>query len=126
MLVGRGMECERIEGLIEQARSGDGGLLVVSGEPGVGKSALLGHALEHAAEMRVLRATGVAWEAELAFSGLLELLGPILGHLNELPEPRDERWRVRWPSGRWRRSIASRSARLRWVCWRSRRPRDRC
>jgi tetratricopeptide (TPR) repeat protein len=87
MLVGRGMECERIEGLIEQARSGDGGLLVVSGEPGVGKSALLGHALEHAAEMRVLRATGVAWEAELAFSGLLELLGPILGHLNELPEP---------------------------------------
>jgi DNA-binding CsgD family transcriptional regulator len=87
MLVGRQTECERIEVLLDQARAGDGGVLVIRGMPGVGKSALLRYASGRAGGLRVLRAAGVAWEAELAFSGLLELLGPILGELGELPEP---------------------------------------
>ncbi len=87
MLVGRQRECERVKTLLDQARAGDGALLAVHGEAGVGKSALLRFAVESASGMRVLRATGVAWEAELAFSGLLELLAPVLEHLKDLPEP---------------------------------------
>jgi DNA-binding CsgD family transcriptional regulator len=90
MLVGRQLECGRIEALLDQARASDGRVLVVRGLPGVGKSALLRFATERASGMQVLRATGVAWEAELAFSGLLELLGPVLGNLEQLPEP--QRW----------------------------------
>ena len=87
MLVGRQSECARIKALLDQARAGDGAALAFHGDAGVGKSALLRFAIENSDGMRVLRATGVAWEAELAFSGLLEVLAPILGRLEELPEP---------------------------------------
>ena len=57
------------------------------GEAGVGKSALLAFACDRAVDMLVLRATGIASESELAFAGLLELLRPILGQLDQIPEP---------------------------------------
>ena len=65
-----------------------GGALVVRGEAGIGKSALLGYAVQQAAPgMLVLRADGVEAESDLAFAGLHGLLRPVLAHLRELPEP---------------------------------------
>jgi predicted ATP-dependent serine protease len=63
-----------------------GGSLVVRGEPGIGKSALLEYARQRAAPMAVLSATGVEAESDLAFAGLHELLRPVLGHLGEVPD----------------------------------------
>ena len=87
MLVGRRVESERIERLLEDARSGIGSALILSGPAGVGKTALLDLAASRGQGMTVLRAAGVAWEAELAFSGALELLKPILDRASELPDP---------------------------------------
>ena len=88
MLVGRATERERIEALLAQAEAGSGGALVLSGEPGIGKSALLHFAEERARAdgMRVLHARGVEAEAELPFSGLHELLRPLLDLLGEIPD----------------------------------------
>ena len=85
-LLGRESECAAIDGLLENARAGMGGALVVRGEPGIGKSALLDYARLSAAPMAVLSAAGVEAESDLAFSGLHELLRPILGCLGELPD----------------------------------------
>jgi DNA-binding CsgD family transcriptional regulator len=60
--------------------------LIVSGEPGIGKTALLRYAQEQASGMRVLRARGVEAETELAFAGLHELLGPVVDLLTEIPD----------------------------------------
>ncbi len=87
MLVGRRVESERIERLLSDARAGSGAALTLRGEPGVGKTALLDLASDRASGMSVLRATGVAWEAEIAFSGALELLHPVLDLTAELPVP---------------------------------------
>jgi DNA-binding CsgD family transcriptional regulator len=84
-LVGRERECAAIEGMLERALAGDGGGLVVRGEAGIGKTALLEHAAETAGEMMLLRATGVEAEADLAFAGLYGLARPILDKLDELP-----------------------------------------
>ena len=86
MLVGRAAERERIDALLGLARAGSGGALVLRGEPGIGKSALLRYAEEHSDGMRVVFAHGVEAEAELAFSGLHELLRPLLGLLGDIPE----------------------------------------
>jgi DNA-binding CsgD family transcriptional regulator len=87
MLVGRCTECERIERLLAGARAGDGGTLVLRGDAGVGKTALLEFTAEAAADMCVLRAHGVAWEADIAFAAALELLSPVVTYLGELPKP---------------------------------------
>src|SRR6516225_6879584 len=84
-LVGREPECTAIDGLLRDARAGMGGSLVVRGEAGIGKSALLGYARQRAAPMRVLSAVGVQAESDLAFAGLHELLRPVLMYLGELP-----------------------------------------
>jgi DNA-binding CsgD family transcriptional regulator len=86
VLVGRAAERERIDALLALARAGAGGALVLRGDPGIGKSALLRYAEERADGMRVLFAHGVEAEAELAFSGLYELLRPLLDLLDEIPE----------------------------------------
>ena len=86
MLVGREGECARIDSLLTEARSGRSGALVVLGEAGIGKSALLDYAAERTDGMAVARALGVESEAELEFSGLLEVCGPLLDRLPELPE----------------------------------------
>jgi ATP/maltotriose-dependent transcriptional regulator MalT len=87
MLVGRCIECERIERLLASARAGEGGTLVLRGDAGVGKTALLEFTAQAAGEMCVLRAHGVAWEADIAFAAALELLRPVVTHLGELPRP---------------------------------------
>src|SRR5262245_47231994 len=86
MLIGREAERRRIEELLAGAREGRSGALVLRGEPGIGKTALLDHAVAQAGEMTVVRALGVESEADLEFSGLLELARPLLPHLDRLPE----------------------------------------
>jgi DNA-binding CsgD family transcriptional regulator len=86
MLVGREAERARIAELLGSARAGRGGALLLRGEPGIGKSALLRFASEQASGLRVLHALGVEAEAELPFSGLIELLRPLLGLVDGLPE----------------------------------------
>jgi DNA-binding CsgD family transcriptional regulator len=85
VLVGREPDCARIDELLERARRGRSGALVIRGEAGMGKTALLEYAAERAQGMTVVRALGVEYEAELQFSGLLELLRPLLEHLPEIP-----------------------------------------
>ena len=86
-LLGRQREREALDGLIEDLRSGHGWALVVHGEAGVGKSALLGYAVEIAPDMRVIRAVGVESEMELAFAGLHQLCAPLLDRLEWLAAP---------------------------------------
>jgi len=85
VLVGRELECARIDRLLALARSGRAGSLVVRGEPGIGKTALLDYAEASAQGMRVVRALGIESEAELEFSGLLEVCRPLLDGVDELP-----------------------------------------
>ena len=87
MLFGREAELAAVEGLIARAGSSRSGTLVVRGEPGVGKSALLGHAIGHATGMRVLRAGGIEAESELAFAGLHQLVHSVLDRVGRLAEP---------------------------------------
>jgi DNA-binding CsgD family transcriptional regulator len=87
VLFGREAESAAVEGLIARAGSSRSGALIIRGEPGVGKSALLGHAVEQASPMRVLRAGGIEAEAELAFAALHQLLRPVLDRVGHLAEP---------------------------------------
>ncbi|HET7856158.1 MAG TPA: AAA family ATPase [Gaiellaceae bacterium] len=90
MLVGREPDCVRIDELLDRARRGRSGALVLRGEAGMGKTALLDYAAEHAEGMTVVRALGVEYEFELQFSGLLELMRPLLEHLPEIPPQQAE------------------------------------
>jgi DNA-binding CsgD family transcriptional regulator len=87
MLLGRESERAAIERLLADARVGTSGVLIVSGEAGIGKSALLAHAASAAHGMRVLSARGIEREASIPFAGLLELLRPVLDHMEHLPPP---------------------------------------
>src|SRR5262249_59158927 len=84
-LVGRDGEATLIDELLDRARAGESGALVVRGEPGIGKSALLDHAVDQARGMVVLSTASVEAEADLAFAGLFGLVRPILHHLEDLP-----------------------------------------
>jgi DNA-binding CsgD family transcriptional regulator len=85
MLHGRVKEQSVVDALLDEARDGNGGALVVLGEPGIGKSALLDHAAQHAAGMRVLRTAGVEPELELGHATMHRLLLPLLGNIEKLP-----------------------------------------
>jgi DNA-binding CsgD family transcriptional regulator len=87
MLLGRLPERTALSRLLDAARAGRSGVLVVRGEPGVGKTALLEHAVESAAGLRVARVAGVESEMELAFASLQQLCAPMLGRLGSLPGP---------------------------------------
>src|SRR5579864_1034825 len=76
-----------LDGVLEQARWGSSAVLVVRGEPGIGKTALLDYAAGRAVGFRVIRAWGVESEMELAFAGLHQLCVPMLGRLDQLPRP---------------------------------------
>ena len=94
MIRGRGAEQERLERLLGDVREGRSRALVVAGEAGVGKSALLEHVADAASGCRVVRATGVQAEAELAFATLHQLCAPLLGHLDALPGPQSDALRT--------------------------------
>ena len=86
-LLDRQRERAVLDGLLGELRSGHGQVLVVRGEAGVGKSALLEYVTRAAADMRVTRAVGVESEMELAFAGLHLLCAPLLDRLESLPGP---------------------------------------
>lgn len=83
--VGRTTECARIELLLDSARRGRSGALVLWGEAGIGKSVLLRYAADRSVNIRVLEARGVESESELPFASLSELLRPCLDQLESLP-----------------------------------------
>ncbi|HET6987477.1 MAG TPA: AAA family ATPase, partial [Kribbella sp.] len=87
MLQGRRDECDLLDGLVEAIRAGRGRSLVLTGEPGVGKTALLDYLAAQAAGCRVVRMTAIQSEMELAFAGLHQLCSPMLNRLDALPEP---------------------------------------
>jgi DNA-binding CsgD family transcriptional regulator len=86
-LLGRRTECDVLDRLVADAADGRSGVLVLRGEAGIGKSALLAYVGERADRARLARATGVESEMELAYSGLHQLCAPLLDHLERLPEP---------------------------------------
>src|ERR1700754_3288012 len=83
----RHSEREALERLLEAVRGGQSRVLVVSGEPGVGKTALLESAISSASGFRVVRAVGVESEMELAFAAMQQLCAPLLERLDRLPAP---------------------------------------
>ena len=87
MLYGRDSERARIGELLRAAHDSQAGVLVLQGEPGVGKSALLQDARERASGMEVLWARGVESESELPFAALHQLMRPALGATDRLPAP---------------------------------------
>jgi DNA-binding CsgD family transcriptional regulator len=90
MLLEREQECRELERLLASVRNGLSGVLVLRGEAGIGKTALLEHAVQSAADMQVARAAGVESEMELGFAGLHQLLMPFHGGLGNLPAPQRE------------------------------------
>src|ERR1700760_221651 len=87
VLRGRRDECAVLDGLLADARAGQSGVLVVRGDAGIGKTALLDYAIRSSSDIRVLRADGVEAEMELAFAALHQLCAPLLDRLDWLPEP---------------------------------------
>jgi DNA-binding CsgD family transcriptional regulator len=86
-LLGRDSECARLDALLGDIRRGASRSLVVWGEAGIGKTALLQYLIESASDMCVARAVGVESEMELAFAGLHQLCAPLLDRLERLPVP---------------------------------------
>ena len=87
MLLGRKAELARVERLLREVRAGRSQALVITGEAGVGKTALLEHLVDAASGCRVARVAGVQAEAELAFGALHQLCTPLLDQLDLIPEP---------------------------------------
>ena len=93
-LTGRRGEREVLDRLVDAVGTGASRALVVRGEPGVGKTALLEYLVEQASNCRVVRAAGVQSEMELAFAGLHQLLAPMLDGLDRLPVPQRDALRT--------------------------------
>jgi hypothetical protein len=89
-LRGRREERDALDRLVDAVRAGESRVLVLRGEPGVGKTALLDYVSSQAAGCRVARAVGVQSEMELAFAGLHQLCAPMLDRLEALPVPQRE------------------------------------
>jgi len=93
-LRGRRKECATLDALIEAVREGESRALVVRGEAGVGKTALLEHVVRRASGCRLEWAAGVQSEMELAHAGLHQLLAPMMDHLERLPVPQRDALRT--------------------------------
>jgi len=98
-LRGRVSECATLRGLIATVKSGSSQVLVLRGEAGVGKTALLEFTAEMASGVRCLHVAGVQSDMELAFAGLQQLCAPLLNHHDELPEPQREALNVAFGRG---------------------------
>ena len=81
-LYGRQTECAALDGLLDRVRGGRSAVLVLRGEAGIGKTALLRYVTDRAARFRVVRCMGVEAEMELAFAGLHDLCTPLLSWLD--------------------------------------------
>jgi AAA ATPase domain len=93
-LRGRKDECGLLDGLLADVRRGEGQSLVLRGEAGIGKTALLEYLIEAASDMTVLRAVRVESEMELAYASLHQLCGPVLDRLGGLAAPQRDALRV--------------------------------
>lgn len=98
-LCGRATERRVFDELIATVRSGGSQVLVVRGEAGVGKTALLGQLVKQASGFRTLHVAGVQSDMELAFAGLQQLCAPLMDHLDELPEPQRDALTVAFGRG---------------------------
>ncbi|WP_203596631.1 AAA family ATPase, partial [Actinomadura bangladeshensis] len=94
MLRGRRGECAEIDGLLEAVRSGESRALVLRGEAGAGKTALLEYLVDRAPGFRIVRITGVQSEMELAFAGLHQLCAPMADRFQRLPAPQRDALRA--------------------------------
>jgi DNA-binding CsgD family transcriptional regulator len=94
VLRGRGSECEALALLLDAVRAGQSSVLVLRGEAGCGKTALLDFVLERASGFRIARVVGVESEMEVAFAGLHQLCGPMLDRIEDLPAPQRDAMRV--------------------------------
>jgi DNA-binding CsgD family transcriptional regulator len=94
VLQGRREEREALDRMLEAVRRGESRVLVLSGEAGVGKTALIESAIRSASGFRVVRAVGVESEMELAFAALQQLCAPLLDRLDRLPVPQQDALRV--------------------------------
>ena len=86
-LLGRANECGVLESLLATTRNGEGGAIVVHGEPGIGKTALLAHAVTSAHEFAVLRTVGNEAERELPYASLQDFFRPAASAVEQLPQP---------------------------------------
>jgi hypothetical protein len=87
VLLGRASERQVLDRLIETVRGGQSAVVVIRGEAGVGKTALLNYVAESAEDMRLLRAPGVESEMELAYASLHQLCAPLMNIVERLPSP---------------------------------------
>lgn len=99
VLCGRDRDRAILDDLTAQARSGTSQVLVLRGEAGVGKTALLDYVAEQATGFSAMRVTGVQEDMELAFAGLQQLCIPLMGRLDVLPQPQREALEVAFGHG---------------------------
>ena len=100
-------ECDMLDRLVAAVRAGESRALVVHGEPGVGKTALLEYLAGQASGCRVAHAGGVQSEMELAFAVLHQLCAPMLDRLERLPRRSETHCGPHWASARARRRTGS-------------------
>jgi hypothetical protein len=86
-LLGRTSEREAIDRLLASVRQGQSAVLVIRGDAGIGKTALLRYAAAQASEFRVAQVAAVEAEMELPFAAVHQLCSPMLARLDDLPEP---------------------------------------
>src|SRR5262245_55789259 len=86
-LRGRASECALLDGLVAAILRGESRALVLKGEAGIGKTALLEYLIASASDLTIVRAVGVQSDMELAFASLHQLCGPLLDRLETLPAP---------------------------------------
>ena len=89
-LLGRARECALLDDFLDNVQQGEGRSLVLRGEAGIGKTALLQYLIASAADVKVVRAVGVESEMELAYASLQQLCAPLLDRLDRLPVPQRE------------------------------------
>src|SRR5919197_4442191 len=92
--LGRTSERQRLDGMLAQARDGQSAVLVIRGEAGIGKTALLRYAAREASGLRIAQVDGVQAEMELPYAGIQRLCGPIFDGLEALAEPQQNALRV--------------------------------
>jgi len=93
-LIDRHTECGVLDQLVGAVRAGESRAIVVSGEAGMGKTALLDYVATQASDCRVVRAAGVQSEMELPFAALHQVCAPMLDNLQRLPDPQREALRI--------------------------------
>ena len=93
-LIGRRHEQQLLAEIVDRARGGSSGMLVLRGEAGIGKTALLTELLSQTADLRTISLSGAESEMELAYAGVQQLCAPLLGRIDRLPEPQKKALRI--------------------------------